>query len=1057
MRIEYRYYKGIVLALIPVFMLLYSIVAMAASSPAFNALNFKEGSARIDPRLNILLNIFLIQEQKGMKMKGKPGSLMNVDFKDTGPTVGVLIKTSASIEELETEGAVVRSRIGDIVSASIPISRLRDVAGLDNVVYMEGAVKMKLLLDKSVPETKADQAWVLSSPSSYTVLVDQSVDGGKWVSLGTYYFKNTGTENVTLSDNADSWVAADAVRFGLSGIVDNADFGFSVAGDWETASGSSEKGEDYRYHAEGDGSATATWTAELTNGHDYYEVFVWYPIIPVEVTPLATNAPFTINHSGYTGTGVIIAIIDSGIDFTHGDFIDEKGTPLDPSDDESRIIYLWDQTDGSEYTQSEITDAINGTYADYVKEKDEAGHGTHVASIAAGDGSQTGNGIPSGTYKGMAPDADLLIVKTTLYGNDIIDGISYAISKADSLGRPVVINLSLGSHLGAHDGTSLFEQAIDNAAGAGKVVVVAAGNEGSYDIHASGTVFQGKTTPVDFRIKNLNNESLLLDIWYDGSDEMCITVTAPNCGTTPDTVCPGTTSIGYFTGWDSECGQVMVSAPPPNPQNGDHNIAIRFSNDGGSPVESGTWSFNLTGASISNGRFDAWSSDASLAEFTSNIDNSMKVSIPGTAKEAITVGSYVTKRSWKDINGATQDITGTIGEISSFSSPGPTRDNRQKPDIAGPGQVIGAALSGDYNVSDSSLLLNDNGNHLIMQGTSMSSPHVAGAVALMLEKDPSATSACIKSNLRINAVPYGLMPNDSWGYGKPDVIASIDDSPFQDRVLSVKTGSNNPGDRFARERDTDVPMIQIALTAGPGEDIDISSITFRASGSGNDASDITRVGLYNDINSNGVVDSGEPLIASGSYTTDNGSITFTPSTIIKADTTENWLLVYDFNTVLALAGSVNIGGTTQNNSLPQSSQKKIKSKPLSLLGDSSSLLNLNSVFSVNSVVNYLISGAGIFLLGSCLILAVIPLLIRTRKMKSCTIIVFLLITLLSLHACGAGNVGDEEPSPPPPVTFSVSIDLNTVMAQGMCCQSDTISGGIISIKQTLIYLEAVQK
>ncbi len=969
-----------------------------------------------------------------MKIKGKPISLMNVDFKGTEPTVGVLIKTSASREELETEGAVVRSRIGDIVSAKIPIRRLTDVAALDNVVYMEGAIKMKPLLDTSVPETKADQVW----PSSNTVLVDQGVDGGKWVSLGTYYFTDSATDKVTLSDDADSWVAADAVRFGLSGIVDNTDSGFSVVGDWGISPPPKRItdffGTDFHWHAGGTGTNTATWSAELIEGPGSYDVSVWYPIS----SAFATNAPFTINRSGYTGADVIIAIIDSGIDFTHGDFIDENGTYLN-SDDTSRIIYLWDQTDenivsppggykyGTEYIQSEITDEIDGTPAYYVKEKDEDGHGTHVASIAAGDGSQTGNGIPAGTYKGMAPDADLLIVKTSYYADEIIDGIDYAISKADSERKPVVVNMSLGSNLGAHDGTSLFEEAIDNAVAAGMVIVVAAGNEEGSDIHASGIVSQGGTTSVGFKV--LNKELISLDIWYDGSDEMCMTITPPNCSTTSQ-ICPGDTPIDYYRVWDSSCGKILISAPAPNPQNDDRNIVIWLSNDGGNPVELGIWSFNLTGTSISNGKFDAWSYDASLAEFTSNIDNSMKVAIPGTAKEAITVGSYVTRTSWTDIYGTTRNINSTIGEISSFSSRGPTRDNRQKPDIAAPGQVIGAARSKDFNISGDRLL-DDNGNHVIMQGTSMASPHVAGAVALMLEKDPSATSACIKSNLHINAVPSGSTPNDSWGYGKLDVIASIEDSTFQDSPISVRAGDNNPGNRSASKGSTDVPMIQIELANSSSKDIDISFITFRASGSGDDVSDITQVELYNDINNNGVVDPGEPLIASGNYTTDNGSITFNPSTStkIEANTKENWLLVYDFNTVLASADSANIGGTNQSISaylLP---------------------FELDAIASNYKDILIPNKRADIFLLGSCLILAVILLLTRKRRVIGYAIAAFLLITILSLHACGSG--GGEEPSPQPPLspTFLVSIDLNTVIAKGACCQSDTISGGIINIQK----------
>ncbi len=154
---------------------------------------------------------------------------------------------------------------------------------------------------------------------SETILVDQRRNGGKWLNLGIYYFADDGTENIALSDNADSWVVADVVSFTPTspppppnGIVDNFDPKFSLTGKWPTSSNTNKApdffGIDFRYHAPGDGSETVRWDTELIDGPGLYEVFVWYPIS----AKLATNAPFTINHNGISDTVLINQGISGG-------------------------------------------------------------------------------------------------------------------------------------------------------------------------------------------------------------------------------------------------------------------------------------------------------------------------------------------------------------------------------------------------------------------------------------------------------------------------------------------------------------------------------------------------------------------------------------------------------------------------------------------------------------------------------------------------------------------------------------------------------------------------
>ena len=465
----------------------------------------------------------------------------------------------------------------------------------------------------------------------------------------------------------------------------------------------------------------------------------------------------------YRGKGSIVGFFDSGIDWRHEDFIDNHGR--------SRILYLFDMTDstgphpagldyGTEYTQAQLNDELDGTPTGLVREKDSNGHGTHVAGTAAGDGSATGNGEPAKTYIGIAPQADFIIVKGgdgSFSRTNQINGLSYMLKKAEELGRPIAINYSIGGVEGAHDGTSLVEQAYDAAAGPGRAIVVAAGNEATDNNHASGTVNSGNSEVIDVKVAE-GAKDFWVDIWHEGSDRMAITVTTPDGYTTPS-ITSG--SQENWTHWDTNAGRIEVIAPAKNPNNNDYELEVWVDNEGGTEVKPGDWQITLSGISMINGRFDAWTN----AEFTSHIDNTMKVTIPGTADKVLTVASYVSKTEWQSINGSTYTSYETLWNISSFSSPGPTRDGRLKPDVAAPGDRIASALSQDSQKKESNIV--PDGVHVISQGTSMAAPHVTGAVALLFEKNPWLTSDEIKQTL-INSADVdqytGSVWNRQWGH-----------------------------------------------------------------------------------------------------------------------------------------------------------------------------------------------------------------------------------------------------------------------------------------------------
>ena len=223
----------------------------------------------------------------------------------------------------------------------------------------------------------------------------------------------------------------------------------------------------------------------------------------LDVSMPATRA--NLVHAGppaRRGAGVIVGVIDSGIDWRHGCFRHADGR--------SRILRIWDQRlapvagesspagfgYGVEYTQAQIDAHLLGAASAVpVRHDDTNGHGTHVAGIAAGNGSPAGDGRPAFTFVGMAPQADIVIVANSIGADSLgdsantLDGASWIFSVAASLGKACVINQSQGDYIGPHDGTSLLERGIDTLLRTkGRAMVKSAGNAAQDDAHAMGSV-----------------------------------------------------------------------------------------------------------------------------------------------------------------------------------------------------------------------------------------------------------------------------------------------------------------------------------------------------------------------------------------------------------------------------------------------------------------------------------------------------------------------------------------------------------------------------------------
>ncbi len=498
---------------------------------------------------------------------------------------------------------------------------------------------------------------------------------------------------------------------------------------------------------------------------------------------------------GATGQGVIVGFVDTGIDWAHRDFrVDRDGDGFEES---SRILWLWDQTEtgffgsprkvpfGTEYTREEIEMALS-TNSQIVNERDESGHGTHVAGIAVGDGSASG-----GIFVGMAPNAEIIFIKTSYFTTDIVEGVRYIFDKAEWLGKPAVVNLSLGGHFGPHDGTSLFEQSLEAfLERPGRALVASAGNEGDQKIHIGGYLRPREAFTFTFIP---NEETAYVSLWYSGSANFAVAVTSPGINGPAQTVL-ALRGQGEFQNTPDGSVELDNSGGGIDPRNRDRAIAISLERvRPGSP-----WSITLTDQGGTGGRFDAWPGLATMGYFPQG-DALSTVTEPATAKKIIAVGAYTTKVSWQGADGEPHSFTDaqSEGQLARFSARGPTRDGRLKPDLTAPGTAIVSALAKNSELSRSEKLIVPGREYAAMQGTSMAAPHVAGAVALLLQAQPHLTAEEILRQLKATALQDAFTtsgPPWAWGAGKLQADRSLETLGLQESLSAgrpaLKVGPN---------------------------------------------------------------------------------------------------------------------------------------------------------------------------------------------------------------------------------------------------------------------------
>jgi subtilisin family serine protease len=456
-----------------------------------------------------------------------------------------------------------------------------------------------------------------------------------------------------------------------------------------------------------------------------------------------------------TGENVLIGIVDSGFDLTHPMFADAHGG--------LRVERLLDQTTRREFTDVQLQQGVAGGNP---PGRDGQGHGTHVASIAGGSA--------FGGFEGVAPRARFLLVKTDFLNTDA--AVSWIFNHAGN--RPCVVNMSLGHHFGAHDGTDAEERlhALLTAA-PGRAIVVAAGNERTDSIHAGGRFHVGQTEEIVFdllRPRDGGLPSAVVTLWYDQRDAFDLTLLTPSG---QQIALP---ALGRANHFQSATVDIQVARKRyPLSASIQGQIEISISNPAARPIDLRGWKIRIAARTIVVGRLDAWVNNSGFAEFRSHplIEMARTVGLPATGRGSIAVASHVSKNEWQADAGMETDIRAVIGRSSVFSSLGPTRDGRQKPNISAPGQYLTAALADSSELATLDDRALTGSRLLTIEGTSMATPVVTGIVALMLQRKSTATLTQIADVLQRTARhdahtgPVGWNP--TYGFGKIDIAAAL--------------------------------------------------------------------------------------------------------------------------------------------------------------------------------------------------------------------------------------------------------------------------------------------
>lgn len=461
-------------------------------------------------------------------------------------------------------------------------------------------------------------------------------------------------------------------------------------------------------------------------------------------------------NTGLSGEGVLVGVVDSGIDYFHPDFRNEDGS--------SRILRLWDQSipgnppegylTGTEYAKEEIDKALALGETEgrrFIPSRDVSGHGTAVLGIAAGNGRAS-----DGVNRGIAYKSDLLVVKM---GNaressfprttELIEGIDYLIRQAVKMGRPIAVNISFGNNYGSHQGDSLLETYISNVANVGRsVICVGTGNNGNDRIHTAGKLQQGQTDMIEMSIGTYET-TLNLQLWKAYADEIEILIETPSGERLPEL----SEKIGTQRYRAGET-DLLIYYGKPGPFQVTQEIYFDFI-PVGTYLTSGIWKLYLRGRRIKEGNYNLWLPGGRVLNSMTGFYRptaAETLTIPSTAAKVVTVGAYDSRLN------AFADFSGRGGKQLAYF----------KPDLVAPGVDVTAPAPG--------------GGYSGMTGTSFAVPFVTGAAALMMEwgiarkNDSFLWGEKVKAYLRRGAQPlpgFEKYPNESVGWGRLCFVESM--------------------------------------------------------------------------------------------------------------------------------------------------------------------------------------------------------------------------------------------------------------------------------------------
>jgi len=505
---------------------------------------------------------------------------------------------------------------------------------------------------------------------------------------------------------------------------------------------------------------------------------------------------------GYSGKNVVVGIVDVGFDYTHPTFYDTSGTHY-------RIRRVWEEkTIGTPPAGFAYGNEITDTNAIIAEGTDNNvnTHGTHVAGIAGG----SGYGSDSTRYRGMAFGSDIVLVgimpDSIEWQNtgisDFIDGMNYIYTYAASIGEPAVINLSWGSPVGPHDGTSLFSQACDSLTGPGRIFVCAAGNEGGQDIHLQHTFSNTDTvvnTFVNFDPGALVNKTWV-DIWGDTAKTFCIQVSLYKGSQVAATgyVCLDDTIHQFaLVGLNHDTCFVTMTTSTAEFNDKPRIYLSLYSKTNDSiclTVRSTDGTINLWNGYVSQGEGYFGLLTNNGRPWATAGDSNQTTSDMVSTVSAISAGAYSAKISYNSINSGPYsyaNYTG-LGQLTPFSSTGPTEDGRLKPDITAPGLCVVSSLSSfdrlylpggtDYSSVVSSYQDLGTGTYYYygqLSGTSMATPCTSGIIALMLQANPYLDPTRVRNILAQTAILdtfTGALPpqgTNNWGHGKINAYRAV--------------------------------------------------------------------------------------------------------------------------------------------------------------------------------------------------------------------------------------------------------------------------------------------